>query len=556
MDQCRCTENRTTVLRLVPVFVAILVTLWAILLAWTPAHAQDRSSQPPDSACKLCHVDTTGQHTFASGETLTATVDLAVLGSSVHGSEAAQSVYCTDCHKDRRRYLYPHQTDPAMTLGDFQADIATNCEQCHEPASVHNPGHLQSMDNPDVPNCVNCHGGHNVAPAEAMSADPIGTCKNCHQSFDDPKLQSVHEEIVSNLQPGQTCETCHASKPQTADAKCKTCHSLLTRELTLPSGDTVSLQVHPSDIISSVHGTRELDGQQYQALECTDCHQNQAFSGYPHTELDAESRRELTINMEAICAQCHEEVAQRQKDGVHEKAIAEGNLDAATCFDCHGNHAIQDPDMPRERVSQTCSKCHSEINDQYAHSVHGEALLGEDNPDVPVCTDCHGVHNIADPTTSQFRLSSPEMCGKCHADTEKMAKYGISTDVFNTYVADFHGTTVELFEKQSPDQETNKAVCYDCHGIHNIKATDNEGSQVIKENLLVTCQKCHPDASANFPNAWTSHFKPSLQHNTLVYLVDLFYTILIPVTVAGFVLFIGTDIFRRAWDRVRGRKHQ
>ncbi len=78
---------------------------------------------------------------------------------------------------------------------------------------------------------------------------------------------------------------------------------------------------------------------------------------------------------------------------------------------------------------------------------------------------------------------------------------------------------------------------------------------MIKENLLVTCQKCHPDATANFPDAWTSHFKPSLEHNPLVYLVDLFYMILIPLTVGGFLLFIGTDIFRRIWDRVRGKKH-
>ena len=558
MDQCRCTRNTATVLRLLPLFAEIFTATFVaglvVLFLWSPTHAQAAPPLPPDTACKLCHVDTTGQHTFASGEVVTATVDLQALGASVHGSDAAQAVYCTDCHQDRRRYLYPHQTDPALTLDAYKADIATNCEQCHTPASEHNPGHLQAADNPNIPTCVDCHGGHTVEPAETKQADPIATCKSCHQSYDDPKVQSVHDEIVANLQPGQTCETCHASEPQPADAKCKTCHSLLTRDLTLPSGEKVSLEVHASDVLSSVHGTRVVDGQKYQALECTDCHRSQAFNGFPHPDLDATSRRELTVDMEQVCAECHEEIAQRQKDGVHEKAIAEGNLDAATCFDCHGNHAIQDPDMPRERVSQTCGKCHSEINNQYAHSVHGKALLGEDNPDVPVCTDCHGVHNIADPTTAQFRLSSPEMCGKCHADETKMAKYGISTDVFNTYVADFHGTTVELFDKQTPDQETNKAVCYDCHGIHNIMATDEEGSQVVKEHLLVTCQKCHPDAKANFPDAWTSHFKPSLQHNQLVYFVDLFYMILIPLVVSGFFLFIGTDIFRRIWDRVRSGK--
>ncbi len=139
-----------------------------------------------------------------------------------------------------------------------------------------------------------------------------------------------------------------------------------------------------------------------------------------------------------------------------------------------------------------------------------------------------------------------------------MGKYGISTDVFDTYVADFHGTTVQLFEKQSPDQETNKAVCYDCHGVHNILPASDENSQVIRENLLVTCQQCHPDANTNFPDAWTSHFKPSLQHNTLVYLVDLFYAIVIPITIGFFTLLIGSDIYRtsrerRARRRGRGR---
>jgi len=535
--------------------VAALAFLW-----WTPAHAQDepvlplQSSLAPDTACRLCHGDTEAHATLASGEVLTATVDLPALAMSVHGASAAQPVYCTDCHQDRRRYRYPHEPNPAETVEQFRSEVAGNCQQCHDPADMHNPGHLQHLENRDVPNCVDCHGGHTVAPAAVMQADPVGTCQGCHQSYDDPKVESVHAEIVANLEPGQTCETCHAGQAQPVDAKCQTCHSLLTRQLTLESGETVDLHVHASDIYTSVHGLRTLDGQQYQPLQCTDCHKSQVFNGFPHLELDATTRREVTIELEGVCTGCHEEIAQRNHDGIHAKAIAEGNLDAATCADCHGNHAIQDPDQPRERVSQTCGKCHSTINDQYATSVHGAALLGEDNADVPVCTDCHGVHDIGDPTTTAFRLKSPELCGKCHADRAKMAKYDISTDVFSTYVADFHGTTVELFEKQHPDQETNKAVCYDCHGVHNILPVSDENSQVIKQNLLVTCQKCHPDATANFPDAWTSHFKPSLQNNPLVYLVDLFYAILIPFTVGGFLLFIGTDIFRTIWDRVRRRK--
>jgi hypothetical protein len=77
---------------------------------------------------------------------------------------------------------------------------------------------------------------------------------------------------------------------------------------------------------------------------------------------------------------------------------------------------------------------------------------------------------------------------------------------------------------------------------------------VLKENLLATCRQCHPDANTNFPDAWMSHFKPSLDHFPIVYFVNLFYQILIPALVGGFALFIGTDVVRRTWDRRQNRK--
>ena len=224
-------------------------------------------------------------------------------------------------------------------------------------------------------------------------------------------------------------------------------------------------------------------------------------------QLEADNLREMRFEMHDVCQNCHDDIDVLQHDSVHGRALADGNLDAPTCVDCHGNHTIESPGEPREKVSVTCGQCHSTINEQYANSVHGAALLGEHNPDVPVCTDCHGVHNIPDPRTAEFRTASPQMCGDCHADEELMAQYDISTDVFDTYVADFHGTTVELFDRQSPHEATNKAVCYDCHGIHNILPANDEHSQVIQENLLTTCRQCHPDATANFPAAWTSHFQ-------------------------------------------------
>ncbi len=391
-------------------------------------------------------------------------------------------------------------------------------------------------------------------PASLMADDPVGTCQSCHVSYGDPRVQAAHEEIVANFGEGQDCQTCHADVAQSEDATCETCHSLLTSELELASGETVQLHVDPQTIMDSVHGDREIEGVEYSALQCTDCHQQEAFTGFPHLRIDSESRRDFTLDMESVCQDCHGEIFEAQRDSVHQHAIEEGNTDAATCFDCHGNHAIQDPNDPRERISETCGQCHSEINEQYSHSVHGAALLGEDGEDVPVCTDCHGVHSIESPLTARFRVESPTLCGGCHADEEMMERHGISTDVFDTYVADFHGTTVALFEKQSPDHETNKAVCYDCHGVHDILAVNDENSKVIKENLLETCRECHPNANANFPDAWTSHYRPSLQHNPLVFIINQFYLILIPLVVGGFAMFIGTDVYRRTRERMRRNK--
>lgn len=534
-----------------------------LLISFRVAAAQ---SPAPDSACKLCHVGNEEQLPLPSGEMLNLGVDLALIGESIHGSHAAQAVYCSDCHASRRQYRYPHEPNPAQNRQEFVQDIAQNCQSCHpsQSSAVHNPGHLlafkkDNLPNTALPNCVNCHAGHTGNEAAHLRVDPVATCRTCHASFDDPRVGEPHDEVMTNLATGKiaadpTCQSCHSDQPQPVDAQCKTCHALLTSEMTLPSGQRVNLHVNAEEIVQSVHGDRQVADVEYKALQCTDCHKDQARYGFPHPDLSAETRRELTLEMEQLCQGCHADVYQRQKDGVHEQAIAEGNPEAATCFDCHGNHAIQPPNEPREHISQTCGNCHSTINEQYSQSVHGAALIGEQNPDVPICTDCHGVHDIGDPTSAQFRVTSPDLCADCHADKELMSNYAISTDVFDTYVADFHGTTVELFEKQQPWQATNKAVCYDCHGVHNILPASNEHSQVIRENLLTTCQKCHPDATASFPDAWTSHFKPSLQHNPLVYFVDLFYAFAIPSILGGFLLFIGSDLYRRTWNRARRNK--
>jgi hypothetical protein len=240
-------------------------------------------------------------------------------------------------------------------------------------------------------------------------------------------------------------------------------------------------------------------------------------------------------------------------DSIHAQLRAQGKEDPAVCSDCHNPH-YEPVAAPRSQVVDTCGRCHSGIAQEYRTSVHGQALLQNNDPNVPVCIDCHGVHLIHDPRTAQFLLLSPQLCARCHADPVKMAPYKINTNVLNTYVSDFHGTTVTLFQQQTPDQLPNKPLCIDCHGTHNIKSVDDQSSTVIQQNLLTTCRRCHPDATANFPGAWLSHYTPSPEHNALVYYVGLFYQYFVPTIVGGFAVFVVSDAGRRVVNRRKSRK--
>ncbi len=496
--------------------------------AGSPLFFANPAANPADEACRLCHVDTEAIVAFPSGETLPARVDPALVDASAHGI-GEQPLGCTSCH-DGNRYRQPHEGIEAESIRDYQIQVSAACTRCH------NQPHVTSHENlpgGETVLCTDCHGAHEVAQVDHWpAAEVTATCLACHEAGDRGRLELITAGGLFTHPVGENY--------------CLACHSQPGPEILFADGETLSVYVNPDHLRTSVHGENNDWGE----ITCRNCHDQ---GTYPHEAIEAASPREYTLNQYQACAQCHDHNYDQALDSVHGAALEEGKLESAVCTDCHGSHNVQPPNVPRSRVSQTCRTCHSTIYDNYATSVHGDALLTQDNPDVPNCIDCHGVHTIDDPTTNLFRIRSPQLCGSCHANSALMEQYDISTQVFDTYVADFHGTTVTLFDHLDPNVETNKAVCYDCHGVHDIKAPDDPQSG-IKLNLLATCQKCHPDATANFPDAWTSHFEPSLEHNPLVYLVDLFYAIIIPATVISLSFLVSTDIYRRVRTRISGRK--
>ena len=364
--------------------------------------------------------------------------------------------------------------------------------------------------------------------------------------------------LTSTADAAKSTSSASQSTPQSKPSNdyCLSCHSQSGLTKTLPDGEVLSLYINPNLFDHSIHSQ--------QNIACVDCHKN--IDTFPHPDFNAKNLRDVTLQLYGTCKNCHADQFNLTLNSVHLIALDAGNSTAAVCTDCHNPHQqtqLVDPQTgklsedARLQVPQICARCHSTIYNAYKGSVHGAALTQYGNLDVPTCIDCHGVHDIQDPNSPQFRNAIPQLCAKCHTDPQIMNKYGISTQVLNTYVADFHGTTVTLFEQVSPDTPTNKPVCTDCHGVHDISNVNNPVTGIaIKQNLLVKCQRCHPNVTAaSFTDAWMDHYVASPQKFALVYYVNLFYTFFIPLVIGGMLVFVVADLIRRLIETRKGARH-
>jgi hypothetical protein len=334
---------------------------------------------------------------------------------------------------------------------------------------------------------------------------------------------------------------------------CTICHATPGLKMQLASGEVLSATVDPQGFNKSAHGS---------VLQCTACHPE--IAGYPHLArtVARPSARDVPFLMRTYtaCGTCHQKEYTQYLGSAHAQALTVGKAEAAICSDCHGVHDIGQANPAEVGLAlgpavYNCAKCHAQEYDEYKNSVHGKELLQQGNLDVPSCVDCHGVHDMhkAKDSTS-FRSQSLGMCSSCHANTALMTKYGLSPDILTTYIADFHGTTAQLFPVQS-GQAPEQALCYDCHGVHAIASTVSVQGLALQDNLLKACQKCHPDANANFPAAWLGHHQPTPDNSALVFWIRGIYNVLITGTVLLLVGHISLDIGRVLLNTLHQRDH-
>ena len=175
----------------------------------------------------------------------------------------------------------------------------------------------------------------------------------------------------------------------------------------------------------------------------------------------------------ALCGSCHADPEKMHpyelpvdqlrdyEESVHGQRLLQGDEKVATCYDCHGGHAVKEVSDPTSSVyptnlPATCAYCHADEErmepygiatdqyDLYRESVHGVALLQKGNLEAPSCPTCHGSHGATLPGYAEVI----DVCGKCHSMSEKY------------YLIGGH--------RRGRDNGSEAPRCIDCHGRYEV----------------------------------------------------------------------------------------
>jgi hypothetical protein len=173
----------------------------------------------------------------------------------------------------------------------------------------------------------------------------------------------------------------------------------------------------------SQHGQALLEGDPNVAT-CFDCHDQ-------HRVLKASdpSSQVYPTNEPEMCAGCHADQALMSSYGipadqydlyqqsVHGVAMLENqDLRAPTCSTCHGKHGAAPPGY--QQVANVCGQCHAKTEDYYLQGAHRTGMTGQAAPE---CVTCHGQHDVPRPTRDLFVGTDDRHCGMCHAPDSAIA---------------------------------------------------------------------------------------------------------------------------------------
>ncbi len=427
--------------------------------------------------CLTCHSDST-LTMVKNKKTISLYVDSNVLAHSAHAK-----VQCIACHTGFDINNTPHKKNIQPI----------DCQSCHKGIALKHPFHPQMLKGntvtggPDV-NCVGCHGTHDVISPKVPgskfnNSNMVEACGSCHKSEKAQFVTSAHANgLREGIKGAPNCFTCHKNQITSITVK-----------------DTAVVKLAQEKL-------------------CLSCHLN-----------NPQIRARTSPSAGFIASYEH---------SIHGKLLSEGNGKVANCVNCHTAHKMKPASDPTSTVNKfnipnTCGQCHKEIAAKYKQSVHGVAVLQKGHIDAPVCTDCHGEHNIMKPTNPKAPTSyanlSQQICSKCHSSMGLSAKYGLNPNRWSTFKNSYHGLALQ-------GGATTVANCASCHGAHDILPPSDPRSSVYKGNLAKTCGKCHPGANEKFAIGKIHSSTTDKKSDPILYWIASLYIIMI-ISIIGAMFF-------------------
>ena len=187
------------------------------------------------------------------------------------------------------------------------------------------------------------------------------------------------------------------------------------------------------------------------------------------------------------CAGCHD------VNVVTFEASKHGSLG---CTGCHTD--ITRLPHSEKHAPVLCATCHEDQVKAYAKSVHG---VSKKNGmlDAATCASCHGSpHAILGASEAGSKVAKknlPDTCGACHSNPEFLSKHNIPfAKPVEAYRLSLHGREVAK-------GNTAAASCSDCHGSHDILASQDPKAHVNRARVAETCGVCHPDVQAVYADS-------------------------------------------------------
>lgn len=426
---------------------------------------------------------------------------------SIHGEGLLKkglsvAATCASCHSPH--LILPH-TDSRSSIN--RKNIAKTCQQCHtQIEAVHRKvikGELWEKEADVLPACVDCHQPHKARKIFYDQGMANKDCMTCHDRKDITALKDGRSLFVD--------VDVYVGSKHGAKVACSQCHSEVKSSLVRPCA-AITKKVDCTQCHTQI-------GEQYQvsthgklfakndenAPTCKECHGTHGVKG----KTDPTSPI-FAINIPALCARCHQEgkkaavrysgtehdIINHYTESIHGKGLAKSGLTVtAKCTDCHTSHR----ELPKSdslssvnpnNIPATCGKCHHGIEEKFQKSIHS-SLVSTSDKKLPTCADCHSAHTIRRIDAEGFKLGISTSCGKCHEEITK------------TYFDTYHGKVSQL-------GYTKTAKCNDCHGTHDILPPSNPESHLSRQNVVATCQKCHPEANRRFAGYLThaTHHDP------------------------------------------------